>query len=61
MLHESGALNGTYHDLLSLGKVIAWVAIQGQLSKWREGNQFLGNNLCGIEKIKTEAELSTLR
>ena len=46
-----------YHDLLSLGEVVARVAVQSQLSERRERNNIFGHNLGGVKKIESEPKL----
>ena len=49
-----------YHHLLSFREVVPGVAVQGHLAQLRDWNIFLGDNLGGVEQIKSEAELVLL-
>jgi hypothetical protein len=45
------------HDLFSLGKVVARVAVEGQLSKRGERNDVFWHDLGRVKKIKAESKL----
>lgn len=47
----------TYHHLLSLGKVIARVAVELHLAQGSDRHQFLRNDLGWVEQVETEAQL----
>lgn len=50
----------TYHSLLSLRKVVAWVAVQRHLAQRRHWDQILRNDLGWVENVETKGQLILL-
>lgn len=46
-----------YHDLLSLGKVVARVAVESHLAQLGDWHVFLGDDLGGIKQIEAKLQL----
>lgn len=59
-VNSTNHVSNLKHDLLSLGEVVARVAVQCELSKWCERNDVLRNDLGGIEKVETPSQLIIL-
>jgi hypothetical protein len=49
--------DSTHHDLLSLGKVICRVSVQGQLAEFGDRNKFLRNDFGGIQNVEAKLKL----
>jgi hypothetical protein len=49
----------THHDLLSLGEVVGRVAIQRHFAQWRDGNEFLRDDLSRVQEIESVSEFIT--